>query len=113
MSPRKLFKPCLLALSIATTSQLSIAQDNVGEESTVRYPASYFAEWAPVTAQDMMDRIPGLDASGGFGPPRVVSVVAHQVAADSVEARLQDSSGAAVAAVAVVVSVVAIEALKY
>lgn len=69
MSPRKLFKPCLLALSIATTSQLSIAQDNVGEESTVRYPASYFAEWAPVTAQDMMDRIPGLDASGGFGPP--------------------------------------------
>ena len=45
---------------------LSIAQDNVGEESTVRYPASYFVAWAPVTAQDMMDRIPGL-SSGGFG----------------------------------------------
>ena len=25
------------------------------------YPASYFAEWSPVTAQDMLDRIPGLD----------------------------------------------------
>ena len=48
---------------------LSIAQDNVGEESTVRYPASYFVEWAPVTAQDMMDRIPGL-SGGGFGGGR-------------------------------------------
>jgi outer membrane receptor for ferrienterochelin and colicins len=46
-------------------------QGNVGEESTVKYPATYFSEWAPVTAQDMMDRIPGLDAGGmssGGGP---------------------------------------------
>ena len=41
--------------------QTASAQENVGEESTVRYPASYFAEWAPVTAQDMLVRIPGLD----------------------------------------------------
>ncbi|MDD9890076.1 MAG: hypothetical protein OXU66_06050 [Gammaproteobacteria bacterium] len=69
MKSTRLHKPCLLALSLALTCQLGFAQDNVGEESTVRYPASYFAEWAPVTAQDMIDRIPGLDASGGFGPP--------------------------------------------
>ena len=48
----------LIPLSIAQTTS---AQENVGEESTVRYPASYFSEWAPVTAQDMLDRIPGLD----------------------------------------------------
>jgi outer membrane receptor for ferrienterochelin and colicins len=42
------------------------SQGNVGEDSTVKYSATYFSEWAPVTAQDMMDRIPGLD-SGGMG----------------------------------------------
>jgi len=41
------------------------AQDSAGDDSTVRYPAAYFEEWAPVTAQDMMDRIPGLSSSGG------------------------------------------------
>ena len=48
----------LILVSVAKTVS---AQENVGEESTVRYPASYFSEWAPVTAQDMLDRIPGLD----------------------------------------------------
>ena len=46
---------------------LSFAQENVGDDSTVRYPAAYFSEWSPVTAQDMMDRIPGLSSGGGFG----------------------------------------------
>ena len=48
----------LILVSIAQTAS---AQENVGEESTVTYPASYFSEWGPVTAQDMLDRIPGLD----------------------------------------------------
>ena len=48
----------LIPVSIVQTAS---AQENVGDESTVRYPASYFSEWAPVTAQDMLDRIPGLD----------------------------------------------------
>lgn len=50
--------------------QLAAAQDNVGEESTVVYPAAYFAEFNPVTAQDMLDRIPGVGSAtggGGFG----------------------------------------------
>ncbi|MDA1369920.1 MAG: hypothetical protein O2971_04040 [Proteobacteria bacterium] len=46
---------------------LSFAQENVGDDSTVRYPAAYFSEWSPVTAQDMMDRIPGLSSGGGLG----------------------------------------------
>ncbi len=43
------------------------AQDNVGEDSTVVYPASYFAEFSPVTAQDMLDRIPGVGSATGGG----------------------------------------------
>ena len=46
---------------------LASAQDNVGEDSTVRYPASYFTEFSPVTAQDMMDRIPGMNSGGNRG----------------------------------------------
>jgi hypothetical protein len=43
------------------------AQDNVGDDSTVVYPASYFAEFNPVTAQDMLDRIPGVGTATGGG----------------------------------------------
>ncbi|MFT4816967.1 MAG: outer membrane receptor for ferrienterochelin and colicins [Pseudohongiellaceae bacterium] len=53
---------CMFLLSLG--SPIS-AQDSVGDDSTVRYPAAYFEEWAPVTAQDMMDRIPGLSSGGG------------------------------------------------
>ena len=37
------------------------AQDNLGDESTIVYPAIYFAEYAPVTALDMVNRIPGMN----------------------------------------------------
>ncbi len=57
-------------LILISLGSLTFAQDNVGEESTVRYPASYFSEWSPVTAQDMLDRIPGLSSGGGFGGSR-------------------------------------------
>ena len=50
---------CLFVLGSQTVN----AQDNVGEDSTVVYPANYFSEWTPVTAQDMLDRIPGLSVS--------------------------------------------------
>ena len=50
-------------------SHFAYAQDNVGDDSTVVYQSDYFSEWSPVTAQDMLDRIPGLTGSqrGGFG----------------------------------------------
>ena len=57
----------LFLLLLLSLNSVSIAQDNVGEESTVKYPASYFGEWSPVTAQDMLDRIPGLSGGGSFG----------------------------------------------
>jgi len=48
-------------------SEIVTAQDNVGEDSTVLYPASYFVEFNPVTAQDMLDRIPGVGTATGGG----------------------------------------------
>ncbi|SVC87633.1 uncharacterized protein METZ01_LOCUS340487, partial [marine metagenome] len=57
----------LFLLLLLSLNSVSIAQDNVGDESTIMYPASYFAEWSPVTAQDMLDRIPGLSGGGSFG----------------------------------------------
>jgi outer membrane receptor for ferrienterochelin and colicins len=60
----------LRALAIAVLSNfysIAFSQDNVGEQSTVVYPATYFAEFSPVTAQDMIDRIPGVGSPTG-GP---------------------------------------------
>jgi hypothetical protein len=57
-----------LALSLAIAlSNSAQAQDNVGDDSTIVYPASYFTEYAPVTAMDMINRIPGMNISGGNG----------------------------------------------
>lgn len=44
-----------------------LAQENRGDDSTVVYPASYFTEFQPVTAEDMVNRIPGLNVSRGGG----------------------------------------------
>ena len=43
------------------------AQDNVGDDSTVIYRSDYFLQWAPVTALDMLNRIPGMEVRGGGG----------------------------------------------
>ena len=51
-----------LLLSLTTPSVL--AQDAEGENSTIVYAADYFTQFAPVNAQDMLDRIPGQDSSG-------------------------------------------------
>jgi len=55
----------VLVLMIALFPVALMAQGNVGDDSTVIYPAEYFAEYAPITAQDMLDRIPGQGSSGG------------------------------------------------
>ena len=58
------------SLCIFFYSQFVSAQDNVGDESTISYPASYFSQWSPVTAQDMLIRIPGFDAQSIGGSSR-------------------------------------------
>lgn len=63
----------LTLVLIGSLSQFASAQDNDGDASTVVYPAEYFAEYAPITAQNMLDRIPGQGSAGGAsfsgGPP--------------------------------------------
>jgi outer membrane receptor for ferrienterochelin and colicin len=36
------------------------AQGTTEENSTISYPASYFAEYSPLTVNDMLDRVPGI-----------------------------------------------------
>lgn len=58
--------PLALALALAfTLAPAATAQDTSGDDSTVVYPASYFNQWGPRTAQDMLDRIPGQASGGG------------------------------------------------
>lgn len=45
-----------------------LAQDVADDETTVMYPASYFTEYSPVSAKDMLDRIPGVGSTTGGGP---------------------------------------------
>lgn len=67
------FRITVISLSLAAVSPNLLAQNTDGENSTVIYPAEYFAQWAPITAKDMLDRIPGQDNSaprgGGGGIP--------------------------------------------
>lgn len=61
--------PLALALALAfTLAPAATAQDTSGDDSTVVYPASYFDQWGPRTAQDMLDRIPGQASGGGRSP---------------------------------------------
>ncbi len=46
----------ILCLPVST----SFAQDSVDESASVRYPASYFAEFGAVSVNDMLNRIPGI-----------------------------------------------------
>lgn len=56
------------ALSLALLAAVPAhAQENVGDDSTVLYPAAYFEQWAPVTALDMINRIPGVNVRGNGG----------------------------------------------
>lgn len=63
----------LLAFMVFAAPQNGLAQDINDESATVIYPADYFSQWAPITAKDMLDRIPGQDNSsprgGGGGIP--------------------------------------------
>lgn len=62
----------LLCVITSIFSSFASAQESGGDDSTVVYPANYFTEWAPNTAQDMLDRIPGQENAGprgGGGPP--------------------------------------------
>ncbi len=58
--------PLILAAAGFCTKTLAQTAD---DDAKVVYPASYFVEWSPVTAQDMLNRIPGVSGGGGGGGP--------------------------------------------
>jgi len=57
-----------LLLSLPTLGQVGQFEDPT-DDSTIVYPASYFAEFNPVSANDMLNRIPGIGLAlrGGRG----------------------------------------------
>lgn len=63
----------VLSLAMFAAMPATYAQNADSEDdSTVTYPAAYFEQWAPVTAQDMINRIPGVGSVTGnnFGGSR-------------------------------------------
>lgn len=62
----------IAVISILALSGLSLntafAQVSEDGDSTIVYPASFFDQFVPITALDMLDRIPGQETSASPGP---------------------------------------------
>lgn len=52
---------CLVGLASIMFAGLVVAQESSDDNSTITYPAAYFAEFAPITINDMLDRVPGIE----------------------------------------------------
>jgi hypothetical protein len=64
----------ILLLNGALFSTSALAQEPTTSDSTVTYPAEFFAQYEPFSVNDMLDRIPGISVSrgnsgGGDGGP--------------------------------------------
>ena len=73
LTPRSLVSFLVFAFAMAVAS-IAVAQidqnENPSDDSTVVYPAAYFADFLPVSANDMISRIPGIGLAmrrGGGG----------------------------------------------
>ncbi len=64
------FLGSVLGGGLGSIASVASAQEISGDDSTVVYPASYFEQYGPTTAQDMLDRIPGQASGGGPGGGR-------------------------------------------
>lgn len=65
------------------------------DESTVTYPALYFEQYEPVTALDMLNRIPGIDLalSGGRGNRRGLGAGSSSILIDGKRIAGKENSG--------------------
>lgn len=64
----------ILLLSGSLFSTSALAQEPTTSDSTVTYPAEFFAQYEPFSVNDMLDRIPGIsvargNSGGGDGGP--------------------------------------------
>ena len=69
-SPSPLVRSAVFAVSIVITSMATAQIDqneNPTDDSTIVYPAAYFADFLPVSANDMISRIPGIGLAMGRG----------------------------------------------
>ncbi len=60
----KAFLGLFTTILFFSTTTTALAQDAEGDNSTIIYAADYFTQFAPINAQDMLDRIPGQESSG-------------------------------------------------
>ena len=74
ITPRSIFNASLLTICLVSNSMAQQeSQQAADEDSNVTYPADYFDEFNPLTVNDMLDRVPGIDlilnggGSGRFG----------------------------------------------
>jgi len=88
-----------LGLIIMYLPPIAAGQDSTGD-STVAFPASYFDAFAPITVNDMLDRVPGIelilqtstsssDGDRGLGATAQVLINGRRLAGKANEARAQ------------------------
>ncbi len=51
----------LILLTLLCASNFAHAQDSEDDNTTITFPASYFAQFSPTTINDMLDRVPGIE----------------------------------------------------
>ena len=52
--------PCLSAALILSANSARAQDPSTSQDSTVTYPAEYFAQFNPYSVNDMLQRIPGI-----------------------------------------------------
>ena len=48
-------------VTLASLTNMAHAQESADNDSTITFPASYFAQFNPTTINDMLDRVPGIE----------------------------------------------------
>lgn len=61
--------PATIASAALVLTMSAGAQESSDTGSTINYPAEYFAEYTPLTVNDMLDRLPGIDMILSTGGP--------------------------------------------
>ncbi len=109
------FRGLVLSLLTAFLSSPLQAQDSIDNNSTISYSASYFAEYAPVTINDMLDRVPGIelirggsslarDGDRGLGSDAQILIDGKRIAgkANEIESQLERISADQVAYIEII-----------
>ncbi len=68
MNKIRLLATNISCLTLAISASIALAQEAPGGNTNAVFPAEYFAEYSPVTVNDMLDRIPGIDIILNQGP---------------------------------------------